>query len=92
MTLAEAFEAIRDGGADLVLAPEGPKVRGPVADPVVAVLRANKSKVIACLKLREIHAAMGYGDADIAFIEKALLSGKVSEIRIAAMAPSGVIA
>jgi RecA-family ATPase len=54
---------------------------------LAAAITANRDRVLALLKLREIHRAMGFSEADVRMIESALLSGTVTEIRIAALPP-----
>ncbi len=54
-------------------------------------LRANKSRLLAVLRLREVHKAMGFSEGDIRFIEKAILSGNVSEIRIVSPVAMGKV-
>jgi hypothetical protein len=90
VTLAEAIEAVRAAGAVLLLDHDGaPKLRGRVAPEVIEALRADKPRVAAVLKLRAVHVAMGLSPADVAMVEAALLSGAVSEVRIAALPPAG---
>jgi hypothetical protein len=88
VTLQEALEAIGEAGAHLDVDEVGPILRGRVPAAVVETLRANRDRVAAVLQLRDIHRAMGFDEADVEFIEKALLSGKVNEIRIVSRPPS----
>jgi hypothetical protein len=90
VTLPEAITAVRESGAELVLSPEGkPRLRGSVPPEVVAALRRDRDRVAAILSLRVVHRGMGFSLEDVLFIEDALLSGRISEIRIAARPPEG---
>jgi hypothetical protein len=71
-----------DRAGQLLAAP-----RGKLLFPVREALSTHKERVKAALKLRAIHEAMGFGPEDVLFIERALLSGKVSEVRIVARPP-----
>jgi hypothetical protein len=88
VSLSEALEAVRAAGATLVLDGQGPLLRGRVDSPVVEVLRQHKDQLVAALRLREVHRAMGFDEADIRLIEEALLSGKVNAVTIVP-APAG---
>jgi hypothetical protein len=98
--------ALRARGLDLVLEDDGliiEKDGGVVSEDrallkalpavraqVVSILRAERESAI--LRLREIHRAMGFSEEDVLFIEEALLSGKVLELRIASTPPDGPVA
>jgi hypothetical protein len=91
MTLADAIEAVRQAGACLHLDDAGPVLRGHVDDDVVATLRQHRERVVAVLRLRRLHEAMGFDADDVAMIEVALVSGKVGEVVIVA-GPGGLVA
>jgi len=55
---------------------------GPLSPELRAGIRANKDRLVAILRLREWHRRLGFSEAEVEFIEQALLSTKVSEIRI----------
>lgn len=54
--------------------------RGVLQDSEREALRQHKDRILAALKLRTIHAAMGLSPEDVRFVERALLSGAVSQI------------
>ena len=96
MTALEVLEAAAAVGATLVLDDEqqltvevdNPETRLPPA--VREGLKVHKDRLRAVLKLRAIHTAMGFATDDVLFIEKALLSGRVAEIRVATLPPRAV--
>jgi hypothetical protein len=92
MSLPEALQAVAAAGVVLALDDHGPVLRpaGRAPREAVSVLKAHRDRVTAILRLREIHRAMGFGEEDVFFIEKALLSGAVREVRIAAHPPMEV--
>lgn len=72
----------------VILAPEGQRIRyrtagGPLPDSIRCGLVQHKERVLAALRLRELHRAMGLSEDDVLFVEEALLSGRVAELRIA---------
>ncbi len=85
MTTQEVLvEAVRRG---LTLTPdEKDRLHAQPASALTEELRAgikaHKPRLVAILKLREAHRAMGLPEADVAFVEEALLSGKVKELRV----------
>ena len=52
-------------------------------------IRANKARLVAILKLRDWHRRMGLPEEDVLFVEQALLSGKVKEIRVVSWVSPG---
>lgn len=92
MTMQEALAVVHQAGAHLALDEKGPVLRGSVPAEVVEVLRAHRDRVAAILRLREVHRAMGLSEEDVLFMEEAMLSGRVSEIRIVARPPVGPVA
>lgn len=97
MTAADVLAAAVQAGVVVELDVEGQltvtvDAPGQLTAEVRQGIREHKARLVAALQLREIHRAMGFDEADVAFIEEALLSGKVGEIRIAARPPSGASA
>ena len=92
MTLNEAVQAVEAAGVVLALDDQGPTLRpaGRAPREAVAVLKAHRDRVAAILRLRAVHAAMGFPHDDVMLIEAALLAGKVNEIRVAVMPPSAL--
>lgn len=98
MNALEVLEVATAIGANLTLDDEGQLIievddgapRLPLA--VREGLKVHRDQLRAVLKLRLVHASMGYSPKDVLFIERALLSGEVSSIRIAARPPVGVTA
>ena len=88
MTLAEAIEAVREAGAHLVLDDQGPLLRGRVPADVVAVLRANRDRVAALLRLRELHRGMGLDAEDTLLVERAILSGQIENVLLVVKTPA----
>lgn len=91
MTLAQALEAVQAAGVLLTLDDQGPILRpaGRAPAVAVAVLREHRDRVAAVLRLRELHRGMGLSEEDVRFVEEALLSGRVSEVRIVVRGPEG---
>jgi hypothetical protein len=81
------MEAVRRAGAQLDVDDAGPVLRGQVPAQVVAVLRANRDRVGAVLKLRAVHRCLGFSEEDVAFIEAALLAGRIERVNVVAFAP-----
>jgi len=88
VTLAEAIEAVREAGAHLVLDDQGPLLRGRVPADVVAVLRANRDRVAALLRLRELHRGMGLDAEDTLLVERAILSGQIENVLLVVKTPA----
>ena len=87
MTTPEVLEQAARAG--LVLRVEGERIRAqssgvPITPELKEGLKTNREQIVAILRLRDVHRAMGLSDDDIVFVERALLSGSVSEIRIVA--------
>jgi hypothetical protein len=57
---------------------------------LAAAICANRDRVLAALKLREIHRAMGFSGADVRMIERAMLSGAIDHIRVVGRPPRRV--
>lgn len=89
MTLPEALDAVRQAGAHLDLDEAGPVLRGHVPPDVVSVLRQNRDRVAAVLRLRAVHRKMGLAEEDVLFVETALLSDRELEVRVVARPPVG---
>jgi hypothetical protein len=90
MTAAEVLAAMREAGVELVpLDGDGILARPKAAltAELRAAIREHKERLIAIVRMREIHRAMGLAEADVLFVEQALLSGSISEIRIVVAAP-----
>jgi len=86
MTLIELMAEARRLG--VVLAPEAERIRyrtagGPLPETIRRGLVEHKERILPALRLRELHRAMGLSEDDVLFVEEALLSGRVAEVRIA---------
>lgn len=85
MTPVEAMAAAAEAGVALAVNPEGQLTANPpgrLAPEVKAVLVGHKDQLVAVLKLREVHRAMGFDEADVLMIERALLEGRVNTMVI----------
>ena len=90
MTTAEALARAAELEITLTVDGENLKARpAPLPADLRSALLENKPRVLAALRLRELHQGMGLSDAEIAFVEAALLSGIVSEIRLIVPTPQG---
>ena len=95
MTPVEALSAVTQAGVVLAVNPAGQLTACPpgrLAPEVKAALATHKAQLVAVYQLREVHRRMGFSEADVFMIEAALLSGAVSEIRIAVRPPDGAVA
>lgn len=87
MTAAEVLEHATAAGVTLVVVDDGAMVARPraaVTDELRAAIREHKDQLVAVLRLRDVHRSMGFTEEDVRFIEAALLSGRIREIRVAA--------
>ena len=94
MTGFEALSAVTEAGVVLAVNPSGQLTAHPpgrLAHEVKAALSTHKEQLVAILRLREVHRAMGFDDTDVLMIERALLSGQVNNVVIVA-APQGTVA
>ena len=95
MTPAEVVASARAAGLELIPLDGGRLYARPKAaltDELRKAIREHKDRLVAVLQLREVHRAMGLSEEDVLFVEDALLSGKVGEIRIVSRPPSGATA
>jgi hypothetical protein len=74
-----------DEGGQFIITVDGP---GQLTPEMRQGIKAHKDQLVAALKLREVHRAMGFDETDVLMIETALLSGKVSGVTIVP-APAG---
>jgi hypothetical protein len=88
MTAQEVLTETIRRGVHLIPDGTGLRARGLLDDDLRQGIRANKDQLVAILKLRETHRAMGFSDEDVMFIEQALLSGRVQEIKVVVRASS----
>jgi hypothetical protein len=97
VTPADVLAAAAQAGVVVELDAEGQltvtvDAPGQLTAEIRQGFREHKGRLVAVLQLREIHRAMGFDDADVEFIEEALLSGRVAEICIVSRPPSGAAA
>jgi hypothetical protein len=93
LTLLEALDIVRAAGGRIERDPRGPVLRGCKVPPaVVEALKAQREGLEAVLALRQLHGAMGFDEADVLLIERALLSGQLAEVRLVMPSPAGVTA
>jgi predicted RNA-binding Zn ribbon-like protein len=95
MTALEVVEAVEAAGITLSLDAQYRLVANPpgrLTDAARDAIKLHKGQLKSVIRLRAIHRAMGFSPEDVLFIERALLSGRVSEMKIAVPAPLGVVA
>lgn len=96
MTAAELLTAARAAGLELIPI-EGDRLvarpKDALTDEIRAALREHKDRLVAVLKLREIHTAMGFSPEDVALLERVYLDPDDDrEIVIAVRPPEGAVA
>lgn len=74
-----------DEAGQFVITVDGP---GQLTPEMRQGIQAHRAQLVAALKLREVHRAMGFDETDVMMIEAALLEGKVNNVVIVP-APAG---
>jgi hypothetical protein len=70
----------------------GPPAAVEALDPEVRrALAEHRERLVAAVRLREMHREMGLSEEDILFVEDAILDGKVKTVRLAVPAPALVL-
>lgn len=92
MTVSEVFAEVSRRGLELIPEGEGLRVRGRLDDDLRQALRQHKPRVVALLRLRELHRGMGLSEEDVRLVELAFLDDRITEVRIIIPGPPGVAA
>jgi hypothetical protein len=90
VTAAEAMAATVEAGVTLDLDDQGRLVAippGRLAPEVRESIREHKDRLKSALRLRALHRGMGLSEEDVMFCERAIISGKVADIRLIVSPP-----